>query len=150
MLRYLLLYLEGGIYTDTDTTLLQSPRAWGQGVKLWRDGAGWIEPEDTARIAAGEKTEDVLGPPSVIVGVEADVGDRVDWNDWWPRPVSCLYLHALPLTADANSTVDHGFCTWTPDKSRRFATDLTRDQRSDHLGAEPRTRGDMVEGSRAV
>jgi hypothetical protein len=26
----------------------------------------------------------------VIVGIEADVGERDDWNEWWPRPVSPL------------------------------------------------------------
>jgi len=41
-----------------------------------------------SRIEAGEKVDDVLGRPSVVVGVEADVGDREDWYDWWPRPVS--------------------------------------------------------------
>jgi alpha 1,6-mannosyltransferase len=88
MLRYLVLYLEGGIYTDTDTTLLKSPTAWGRDAQLWRDGAGWLEPAEIDRIAEGENAEDVLGPPSVIVGIEADVGNRADWNDWWPRPVS--------------------------------------------------------------
>lgn len=88
MLRYLLLFLEGGIYTDTDTTLLKSPGHWGQGARLWRDGAGWLESAQLDRLAAGESPDDVLGPPSVVVGVEADVGGREDWNDWWPRPVS--------------------------------------------------------------
>ena len=25
--------------------------------------------------------------PSLIVGVEVDVGDRGDWKKWWPRPL---------------------------------------------------------------
>ncbi len=31
-----------------------------------------------------------LPPPSVIVGIEADVGDRADWHDWWPRPLQIV------------------------------------------------------------
>ena len=88
MLRYLLLVLEGGIYTDTDTVLLKSPSHWGQDAKLWRDGAGWLDGSSLERIQAGDSPNDVLGPPSVIVGVEADVGEREDWHDWWARPVS--------------------------------------------------------------
>jgi alpha 1,6-mannosyltransferase len=88
MIRYLLLLVEGGIYSDTDTRLLKSPSSWGQGATLWKDGDGWIGNAERVKIMAGQKWEDVLGPPSVIVGVEADVGEREDWFDWWPRPVS--------------------------------------------------------------
>lgn len=87
MLRYLLLLVEGGIYTDTDTRLRKPPSRWGRGATLWAGGKGLTKDEQN-RIAVGEKWEDVLGPPSVVVGVEADVGEREDWNDWWPRPVS--------------------------------------------------------------
>jgi len=62
MLRYLLVLFEGGTYTDTDTHLLKPIDHWGAS-------------------APGN------GRPSIIVGVEADVGDRVDWHDWWPRPL---------------------------------------------------------------
>lgn len=78
MLRYLLLLLKGGIYSDTDTRRLKGVDAWGRDAKLWRDGDGWMTAEERA---------EGLQAPSVIVGVEADVGDREDWNDWWPRPV---------------------------------------------------------------
>ena len=54
---------------------------------MWANGKG-LKKDDRVRIAAGEKWEDVLGPPSVVVGIEADVGERDDWNEWWPRPVS--------------------------------------------------------------
>ena len=86
-LRYLLLLVEGGIYSDTDTQLLQPPSKWGQAT-LWANGKGSSKTEK-ARIAAGEDWEEVLGSPSIIVGVEADVGGREDWHDWWARPVSC-------------------------------------------------------------
>lgn len=88
MFRYLVLLLRGGIYSDTDTTLLRPPSMWGGNAQLWNDGEGWMAHHERERIAAGEKAVDVLGQPSVIVGIEADVGDRHDWHDWWPRPVS--------------------------------------------------------------
>jgi len=47
-----------------------------------------MTPEQRDKVAAGAALEDVVGPPSVIVGIEADVGDREDWAMWWPRPVS--------------------------------------------------------------
>lgn len=28
--------------------------------------------------------------PSIIVGIEQDVGDRVDWHDWYPRPLGLI------------------------------------------------------------
>jgi hypothetical protein len=31
----------------------------------------------------------------VVVGIEADVGERDDWNEWWPRPVSHLPTEEL-------------------------------------------------------
>jgi len=84
-----MLLVEGGIYSDTDTQLLQPPSKWGQGATLWANGKG-LSKQERARIAAGEDWEDVLGPPYNVVGVEADVGKREDWHDWWARPVSCL------------------------------------------------------------
>jgi alpha 1,6-mannosyltransferase len=87
-----LLLLEGGIYTDTDTSLLKSPTHWGSHAKLFRDGAGWVHEVDLKRISGGEDMNKVLGEPSVVVGIEADVGDRDDWFDWWPRPVSLNIL----------------------------------------------------------
>jgi alpha 1,6-mannosyltransferase len=91
MLRYTLLYLIGGVYSDTDTSLLKPISDWGGEPDLYRQGRGWLFPEDQA----DEPTEvelDVLkrelNRASVIVGVESDVGERKDWHDWWPRPVS--------------------------------------------------------------
>ncbi|WWD20536.1 hypothetical protein CI109_105012 [Kwoniella shandongensis] len=89
-LRYLLLLLEGGIYTDTDTDLLKPPSQWGQGARLFRNGAGWVTDEQRERLDKGEDVDKVLGKPSVVVGVEADVGDREDWFDWWPRPMQIV------------------------------------------------------------
>jgi len=91
MLRYTLLYLKGGIYTDTDTSLLKNIADWGEDPDLYRQGRGWLFPEDRQ----GEPTEEEktelkrgLKRASVIVGIESDVGNREDWHDWWPRPVS--------------------------------------------------------------
>lgn len=99
-LRYLLLLVEGGIYSDTDTRLLKSPSHWGEGPMLWRNGAGWMTEEQIKLLAAGSDIDTVLGKPSIVVGIEADVGGRADWFDWWPRPVSLvwrLYASALIL-----------------------------------------------------
>lgn len=32
----------------------------------------------------------MLGKPSIIVGVEADVGEREDWQDWWAKPLQIV------------------------------------------------------------
>ncbi|WVR08436.1 hypothetical protein IAU60_005491 [Kwoniella sp. DSM 27419] len=89
-LRYLLVLLEGGIYTDTDTRLQRAPSEWGKSAKLFRDGADWLTDLDRWRMDNGEEPEEVLGPPSVVVGIEADVGERQDWFDWWPRPMQIV------------------------------------------------------------
>ncbi len=84
-LRYLLLYISGGVYTDIDTKLLKSMSEWGKTATFWNEGKGWMDEEAARDI---HKKWKKLPPPSVIVGIEADVGDREDWYDWWPRPVS--------------------------------------------------------------
>ncbi|OWT37939.1 alpha 1,6-mannosyltransferase [Cryptococcus neoformans Bt1] len=89
-LRYLLLLLRGGIYSDTDTVLLKSPSHWGQNARLWNDGEGWLAEDQKKRLEEGAQINEVLGRPSVIVGLEADVGDREDWYDWWPRPIQMV------------------------------------------------------------
>lgn len=128
MLRYLLLLVEGGIYTDTDTRLRKPPSRWGRGATLWADGKG-LSKDEKNRIAVGERWEDVLGPPSVVIGIEADVGEREDWNDWWPRPVSpesrvrsatrsarCRCVdHELELTnLDPDSSMDNSIGPFPP------------------------------------
>ncbi|KAJ9108941.1 hypothetical protein QFC21_000263 [Naganishia friedmannii] len=93
MLRYLLLLLEGGIYSDTDTKRLKPISEWGSGARLWKGGRGWLHGNDSG-VELGEELSgigiDELGPPSVVIGIEADVGDREDWHDWWPRPVQIV------------------------------------------------------------
>lgn len=108
MLRYLLLLLEGGIYTDTDTKRLKPISEWTNGARLWKDGRGWLYGNRDELNLTDELTgvgEDYLGPPSVVVGIEADVGDREDWHDWWPRPVSSPVIR-LPwrLTSSRDMT----------------------------------------------
>ncbi|GJN87862.1 hypothetical protein Rhopal_000817-T1 [Rhodotorula paludigena] len=67
--RYLVLAVEGGVYADTDVQCLQAVERWG-------DDASW----------KGERPEGYAAP-SLVVGVEADVGNRHDWHNWWPRPL---------------------------------------------------------------
>ncbi|KZT51458.1 glycosyltransferase family 32 protein, partial [Calocera cornea HHB12733] len=61
MLRYLVLLLEGGVYSDTDTVCLKPISRWGRFAEV-----------------------------GVIIGVEADVGTRPDWHQWWPRPLQIV------------------------------------------------------------
>ncbi|QRV86322.1 glycosyltransferase family 32 protein [Ceratobasidium sp. AG-Ba] len=79
LLRYLLVMVEGGIYSDIDTIRLKSISNWGSGADV--------------------KGPEMTGPPSVFVGVEADVGTRSDWHKWWPRPLQCTQwtFSAAPL-----------------------------------------------------
>ncbi|GAA5871113.1 hypothetical protein JCM16303_001693 [Sporobolomyces ruberrimus] len=67
--RYLVLAVEGGVYADTDVECMKPIEEWG----LDMDWEG-TQPSD-------------YEPPSCIVGVEADVGDRRDWSKYWPRPL---------------------------------------------------------------
>ena len=59
--RYLILLARGGIYTDIDTTALQSTTDW--------------LPKDVSRSTIG-----------LIIGIEADP-DRDDWHDWFSRRI---------------------------------------------------------------
>lgn len=51
-LRYIFVLFEGGIYSDTDTAILKDFSHWGSGA---------------------EEHDPSVGPPSLIVGIEADV-----------------------------------------------------------------------------
>ncbi|GAA5963727.1 hypothetical protein JCM3765_006828 [Sporobolomyces pararoseus] len=67
--RYLVLAVEGGVYADTDVECMKPVEEWGLDID-WE----------------GRPPAD-YEPPSCIVGVEADVGDRRDWAKYWPRPL---------------------------------------------------------------
>jgi alpha 1,6-mannosyltransferase len=60
--RYLILLARGGIYSDIDTQALKSATVW--------------LPEDFDRSTVG-----------LIVGIEADAGDRKDWAKWYSRRI---------------------------------------------------------------
>ncbi|KAF8343767.1 uncharacterized protein EI90DRAFT_3027053 [Cantharellus anzutake] len=94
MLRYLLVLVEGGIYSDTDTRMLKTIDHWGQGSMDFQGTHS-------------------TGPPSVIVGIEADVGGREDWHNWWARPVQvCQWTFASapyhPIFLDAVRRIYEG------------------------------------------
>ncbi len=100
-LRYLLLAMSGGVYSDTDTKLLKPISRWSADYDLWRDGKGWLTPADQKRVETSG-----LPPPSVVVGIEADVGNRGDWNAFWARPAQiCQWTIASaphhPILVDA-------------------------------------------------
>ncbi|GAA5864619.1 hypothetical protein JCM3774_006017 [Rhodotorula dairenensis] len=67
--RYLVLAVDGGVYTDTDVECLKPIEQWGEDPDWW-----------------GSRPADYR-EPALIVGVEADVGNRHDWHEWWPRPL---------------------------------------------------------------
>ncbi|KAG9098155.1 membrane-bound alpha-1,6- mannosyltransferase Initiation-specific [Ceratobasidium sp. UAMH 11750] len=79
LLRYLLVMVEGGIYADMDTRRLKDISQWGQGAEV--------------------RGPESAGLPSVVVGIEADVGIRPDWHQWWPRPLQIVQwtFAAAPL-----------------------------------------------------
>lgn len=89
VLRYLLLLVHGGVYSDTDTECLKPMADWARGAELWAPER-WVAPSDRARIDAGEDIDTVLGRPSVVVGIEVDVQGRGDWHTWWPRPLQIV------------------------------------------------------------
>ncbi|KZP00811.1 glycosyltransferase family 32 protein [Calocera viscosa TUFC12733] len=94
MLRYLVLLLEGGVYSDTDTICLKPISRWGRFAEVWT-----VDPGSEAELGEqveqaweGDREESARGDPprGVIVGVEADVGTRPDWHQWWPRPLQIV------------------------------------------------------------
>lgn len=94
MLRYLLMYLEGGVYTDVDTRLIKPISTWGKSTaRLWNNGRDWLDEEQQSEHA------DSLPRANIILGIEADVGNRADWHDWWARPIQIAQwtLSATPF-----------------------------------------------------
>lgn len=89
VLRYLLLLVHGGIYSDTDTECLKPMADWGRGADVWRLEL-WATESEQRRLRAGEDPSKVLGRASVIVGVEVDVRERGDWHTWWARPMQIV------------------------------------------------------------
>jgi hypothetical protein len=63
-LRYLVLLMEGGVYSDMDTKCMKPIENWGT-----TDPKAWRKQDKTSTL------------PSMIIGVEADVGTREDWHD---------------------------------------------------------------------
>lgn len=119
MLRYFLLLLHGGIYTDLDTKLLKPIPTWGEDYDLYRQGRGWLYPSDREEgLTEGEveRWKRDLGGASLIVGVESDVGDREDWNDWWPRPVSFESVPRVNYIARCSS-IETSFFETAPNRA---------------------------------
>lgn len=111
-----MLLVNGGIYTDTDTRLVRPPSQWGHGQRLWKGGEGWMDATQRSRVSNGESIDDVLGRPSIVVGIEADVGVRDDWHKWYPRPLQfCQWTMAAapnhPITLSAVLRVLHASAT---------------------------------------
>ncbi|KAG9002496.1 membrane-bound alpha-1,6- mannosyltransferase Initiation-specific [Tulasnella sp. JGI-2019a] len=123
-LRYLLVFFNGGVYSDTDTLCLHPIEEWGASADLWSDpdGKSWLPP-----MHEGESPEAALGPPSVVIGVEVDVGDREDWYRWWPRPLQVVQWTIAaaphhPIFVDVISRVASSTArakAWSEDRDKR-------------------------------
>ncbi|KAH9807424.1 hypothetical protein DFH28DRAFT_915599 [Melampsora americana] len=82
--RYLKLLIIGGVYSDMDTKMFKTYRDLDEiEIKLKKDEN---QSDPSLSISAFNHHEE----PSVIVGIEADVGDREDWEQWWPRPIQLV------------------------------------------------------------
>lgn len=121
--------LEGGVYTDTDTICLKPISLWGQHPRDWE----------------GQQTFSRESKPSVIIGIEADVGDRVDWNSVCPRSLGLrpwtltnTYLSPAVVASPASAyPVDSRFCTRPPDLPRRCSPNPSRLDPSSELEVPP-------------
>lgn len=108
---------------DTDTVCLRPISEWGRSPTLYTPSAWLTSPaapppppssfpwslfsrsSDDDAEEEDFDTEKLLGSlakPSIIVGVEADVGDREDWADWWPRPAQRQWF-SLVLILDSSA-----------------------------------------------
>lgn len=76
--RYLVIFLEGGYYSDTDTDCLKPVDVWGSA-----DAVTWDMGDEVTKELA-------YAPPQVVVGIEVDVPDVTGWETFWPRPVQIV------------------------------------------------------------
>ncbi|KAF8610649.1 hypothetical protein BDV93DRAFT_601630 [Ceratobasidium sp. AG-I] len=118
MLRYLLVMVEGGIYSDMDTRRLRDISKWGQGADL-------IGPHH-------------LGSPSVTIGIEADVGTRSDWHKWWPRPLQIVQwtFAAAPLHPILIDTIRRIHHITAMVEANKATTTSLNDTRAHWVGGE--------------
>ncbi|ORX39234.1 hypothetical protein BD324DRAFT_576681 [Kockovaella imperatae] len=77
-LRYLLPLLEGGVYSDVDTTPLRPIEQWGR-VN--------VENLDISNTDGPDWEASISTFPSVVVAVDVDVHKHPTWMDGWPRPL---------------------------------------------------------------
>lgn len=96
-MRYLLVALYGGIYSDMDTVLHRPPSHWGRDAELWRGGKGWMEDDDIASLKAEWSSQSyswndevirLIGKPEVVVAIEYSVEMDQVWDHGYPSPVS--------------------------------------------------------------
>lgn len=70
----------------------------------------------------------------MVVGIEADVGERDDWNEWWPRPVSPLLIELGGiLISDPNSSMDDRLSPLTSDPPLHYSTNTAFNGKSNRL-----------------
>lgn len=79
--RYLVVLLEGGVYSDVDTYPLRPIDEWGKTKPEIYDISSTDGPV--------EKWKSVVeaSEPSVVIAVDVDVHAKMDWGKSWPRPL---------------------------------------------------------------
>ncbi|KAG8852235.1 membrane-bound alpha-1,6- mannosyltransferase Initiation-specific [Tulasnella sp. 330] len=127
-LRYLLLLVHGGVYSDVDTACLKPISTWASKAVLWKDGKDWlIPPSETTTL---ESMKESLGPPSFVIGVEADIGSRPDWHMWYARPLQLVQwtlasTPSHPILLDVISrivnTTNHNLPKWLASRDAKVA-----------------------------
>jgi len=79
LFRYMVLQTFGGVYSDIDTTCLKPVSSW---VKTKQQNMVISNTTTTTTPSTSTSFNKSIG---LIVGVEADTGDRKDWALWYPR-----------------------------------------------------------------
>ncbi|UZJ56088.1 hypothetical protein CBS101457_005408 [Exobasidium rhododendri] len=119
--RYLVTFIEGGYYSDTDTDCLKPVAEWGKA-----DAVVWDLGDKVSK-------EIAYGPPQVVVGIEVDVPDVTGWETFWPRPIQIvqwtmsgvpghpIYLDSIRRVVDSMQTVKE----WDAERKSK-ATELLK------------------------
>lgn len=121
--RYLVLAVEGGVYADTDVQCLQAVERWGDDVS-WKGERCVPGPRLLSTVHAANALHSFLlrpeeyAAPSLVVGVEADVGNRHDWHNvrsscahsvGWSVQADIALVPAVVASTAADLAVGHGF-----------------------------------------
>jgi alpha 1,6-mannosyltransferase len=115
LFRYMVLQTFGGVYSDIDTVCLKPISSWIP-----------ISSSSNSSNATNTATTKV----GIIVGVEADAGDRPDWAQWYTRQLQwCQWTIASSrnhdILAHAIHTIFHKLTEETAGSSSKSSENLT-------------------------